>query len=194
MRKLTSILLIGAFALSVGCVRSLYPIYTDNDLVFEPGLVGRWAEENSKATWAFSKASTNEYELVYTDDAGKQGTFSAHLARVGGKLFLDLFPAAAELKENDFYQFHLIRVHTFAYVRQIEPTLQMTFPDPEWLKNYVKDNPDSIRHETIENEVVLTAPTKELQNFWLKHTDTQGAFGDTSNMRRETSDAIRKDD
>ncbi len=187
MRKLISMMLLGAVVLSGGCIRSLHPIYTDKDLVFEPSLIGEWGEDNSEETWAFSKVSTNEYELVYTDGMGKQGTFSAHLVKIKEKFFLDFFPAAAELKENDFYQFHLLRVHTFAYVRQIEPTLQMTFPDADWLKKFLEDNPDSIQHEKIEDEVILTAATTELQNFWLKHTETKGAFWNLSNFQRKTS-------
>ena len=186
MRKLMSMTLLGMLILSVGCIRSLHPIYTEKDIVFEPGLIGQWAEDDSKEIWAFSQKGTNEYKLVY-GDKGEQGAFSAHLLKIKGKLFLDFFPEDPDLKENAFYRSHLLAVHTFVYVRQIAPTLQMSFPEPGWLKKLIADSPNAIMHEKIEDEIILTAGTKELQAFWLKHLETEGAFGDASNMKRKTS-------
>lgn len=190
MRKLVSITLLGMLVLSAGCIRSLHPIYTDKDLVFEPSLIGQWAEDNDREMWAFSKKGSTEYNLVYTDDKGRQGAFSVHLLKIKGNLFLDFLPEEPDLKENAFYQAHLLPVHTFAHVKQIEPTLQMRFPDPEWLKKLVKEKPGAIRHERIEKEIILTAGTKELQAFWLRHLETEGAFGDASNMKRQTSTIV----
>jgi hypothetical protein len=187
MRKIISMILLGFMILCSGCIRSLHPIYTEEDLVFESNLIGQWSEEDSKEVWTFSKKGVNGYTLVYTDDKGRQGRFSAHLAKLNGKLFLDLFPEEPELKENDLYMFHLLPVHTFLYVKQIEPTLQMSYPDPDWLKKLIAENPKAVKHEEIDDEIILTAGTKELQAFWLKHLKTEGVFEDTSNMKRRTS-------
>lgn len=174
--------------LSAGCVRSIHPLYTDQDVIFDPDLVGIWSEDNSKGTWDFSKQSKNQYQLVYTDDNGKSGTFVVHLVNIDGKRFLDLFPADPGIRQNDFYQFHLFPVHTFACVKQISPTLQMSFPEPDWLKKLIADDPEAIRHEKIDDEIILTAPTKMLQAFWLRHLDAEGAFGTPSDMKRKKSD------
>ncbi len=187
MRKMISWTLLGILILCSGCIRSLHPIYTEEDLVLEPALIGQWSENDSKEVWTFSRKGTNSYTLVYTDDKGRQGRFRAHLAKLNGKLFLDLFPEEPELKENDLYKFHLLPVHTFLYVKQITPTLQMSFPDPDWLKKFIADNPKAIRHDKIDGEIILTASTKDLQAFWLKYLKTEGVFGDASNMKRETS-------
>jgi hypothetical protein len=40
-----------------GCVLSLHPLYTENDLIFEEKLLGTWAEEGSKVTWQFKRAT-----------------------------------------------------------------------------------------------------------------------------------------
>jgi hypothetical protein len=68
----------------------------------------------------------------------------------------------------------------------------MSFPDPDWLKKLVADNPKAIQHEKIDDEIILTASTKDLQTFWLKHLDTNGAFGEPSNMKRKT-EAVPED-
>jgi hypothetical protein len=187
MRKLISVTLLGVLILSAGCIRSLHPIYTKQDIVFEPDLIGQWSEDDDESdeVWAFSKEDANSYALVYTDDNGEQGMFNAHLAEIKGELFLDFFPNEPELIKNGFYQFHLLPVHTFVYVKQIEPTLQWSFPDPDWLEEHIAANPDAIRHEKIEDEIILTAAAKDLQAFWLKHLDAEVAFGELSNLKRK---------
>ena len=188
MRKIPAIILFAILTLCSGCIiLSLHPIYAEQDIVFEPGLIGQWSEDGSKEVWAFSKVGTDSYALLHTDDKGRQGRFSAHLAKIGGKLFLDLFPDDPGPEENEWYTYHLLPLHSFLQVVQIEPILQMRCPDLDWLERYIATNPDAIRHEKIDDEIILTASTKELQSFWLKHLDTEGAFGDPSDMRRTAS-------
>ena len=188
MPKIVSIVLLSTLILIfTGCIRSLHPIYTEKDIVFEPDLIGQWSEDNSKEQWTFSKKGENSYTLVYTDDKGRQGCFNAHLAKLNGNLFLDIFPEELKIEENDFYKFHLLPVHTFLYVKQIVPSLQMSYPDLDWLKKFIEDNPNAIRHQKIDGEIILTASTKELQAFWLKHLNTKVVFKDTSNMKRKTA-------
>lgn len=179
----------GVLILSTGCIPSLHPLYTEEDLVFEPGLIGQWTEDDSKEIWVFSKVNSDEYKLVHTDKDGIHGTFSAHLLKIKGNMFLDLFPEinGSSKKENSFYKFHFYPVHTFLYVKQIEPTLQMCFPNPEWIEKLIEENPKAIRHEVVEDDVIiLTAGTKELQAFWLKHFETKEAFcDDPTNMKRK---------
>lgn len=156
--------------------------------MFKPSLVGQWTEDESEATWTFSKEGTNAYTLIYNNKNGKQGAFSAHLLKIKGELFIDFFPKEPELKRNNFYKLHLLPVHTFVHVNQIEPTLQMAAPNPKWIEKYLAENPSAIRHEKVDGEIVLTAPTKDLQAFWLKHLDTEDAFGDPTKMKRSQRD------
>ena len=49
------------------CVPSVYPLYTDKDLRFEPVLIGTWAEKpEADETWTFTKADDTSYGLVVT--------------------------------------------------------------------------------------------------------------------------------
>jgi hypothetical protein len=188
MREIATKMFLGMTLLLAGCVPSLKPLYTEKDLVFEPGLVGVWAEkEDSEETWAFEKSGEKAYKLIYTQD-GKTGEFKVHLLKLGDTLFLDLYPddeGLARLNRNDFYWSHWLPTHTFAKVRQIEPTLQMSFLNGDWLEKSVEKNPKAIRHERIDGDrIVLTASTKELQEFVNKHS--KQAFGESepSNLKR----------
>ena len=95
-----------------GCIPSLHPLYTEKDLIFEEKLLGTWAKNDSKETWQFKRANGNKYyKMTYTDEEGKKGHFDAGLGKLNNMMFLNIFPKEPELKENDFYKFHILRVH-----------------------------------------------------------------------------------
>ncbi|MBI4242467.1 MAG: hypothetical protein HY606_00085 [Planctomycetes bacterium] len=172
----------------VGCVPSLHPLYTDEDLVFDPAIVGEWSEKNFEERWIFTKSNEKEYRLLYIDADGKEGKFVVHLVKVEGRLFLDLFPENPDLKENDFYKGHLLPIHTFIRIEQIEPTLRMAMLNYDWIKKFLQDHPDAIQHEKIDDGLLLTGKPKELQIFLIKHEKTKDAFGDFSDMVRKVSE------
>jgi hypothetical protein len=162
------------------CVPSLNPLYTEHDLVFDPALVGHWAEnDNAQDTWTFEKSGDQDYKAIY-QEKGKTGEFDVHLVKLGERLFLDFYPQDDGIKEmdrNDFYRFHFLPVHTFARVSLSGSTVDMAFLDPDWLKKLLDREPKAIRHERRgEDGIILTASTKDLQTFLLKHADE--AFGD----------------
>jgi hypothetical protein len=185
MKKHRIGILLGVVVALTGCVPSLHPLYTDEDLIFDPALVGTWGDEDSQDTWTFAKSGEKEYRLVYTDQEGKKGKFVAHLLKVDGRMYLDLFPDEPDLEANDFYKGHLLPVHSFMRIATIEPNLRCASVNPEWLDEFLKQNPDAIKHERLEDGVVLTAQPKELQAFLAKHDTTEGAFGDFSDMVRK---------
>src|SRR6266581_3062484 len=101
MKKTLLALVLVALCGVVGCIpTSINPLYTGQDLVFDPALLGVWRSEgDSKDTWAFEKTGDSEYKFVYTDDEGKTGQFEAHLLKLGHTRFLDLFPESPASRE-----------------------------------------------------------------------------------------------
>ena len=176
----------GVLLLLSGCiVRSMHPLYTDENAIFDARLLGQWTEENSKEIWEFSKQDEQRYKCVVYEDEGEQSILEAHLLEIKGKMFLDFFPTESDWQEGVFYQLHILPVHSFAYVKQIEPTLQISFPSSDWLQELLEKNPDAIRHEKLgEDDIILSASTEALQTFWLAHLDTEGAFAELSNLQR----------
>lgn len=125
--------------------------------------------------------------MIYTDEEGKEGRFIATLGRLNGMLFLDLFPESPELETNDFYKFHLLGVHTFMKIERIEPTLQMRMMEPDKMEDMLENDPNLIKHEVLEEQdskMVLTASTKELQQFMIEHANDEGLFGEPSDLER----------
>ena len=171
-----------------GCVPSLNPLYTEKDLVFDPALVGIWADaENADSdTWTFEKDGAKAYKLVI-NEKGDAREFEAHLFKLGTNLFLDFSPSDS-LKEvrQEFIKACLLPAHLFAKVTQIEPALGFAFLDPEWLEKLLKENPQALRHEIIQQErLVLTASTQELQAFLLKQASDPKAFAKPGTLQRK---------
>ena len=177
----------GILLLLSGCiVRSLHPLYTDENVIFDARLIGQWTEEDSKEIWEFSQQGEQRYKCVVYEEDGEQSILVARLLEIKGKMFLDFFPTELDRQEGIFYQLHILPVHSFAYVKQIEPTLQISFPSSDWLQELLEKNPDAIRHEVLgKDDIILSAPTEALQTFWLAHLDTEGAFAELSNLQRK---------
>jgi len=172
-----------------GCVPSLHPLYTNKDLVFEEKLLGTWSKDsNDKETFEFTRASNDpnsrEYTMVYTDKDGKKGEFRAKLGKLNGTMFLDLFPGKLECQTPDFYNLHLLPAHTFMKIEQIEPVLKMAAMNPEKMDKMIKSDPNLIKYESIEDRLVLTASTKELQEFMKKHSNDKDLFDSIGDLKR----------
>jgi hypothetical protein len=179
--------------LLAGCVPSWNPLYTEEDLVFDPSLVGIWrpanAEEGSKETWAFTKGGDKLYRLQQTDEAGRKADFEARLVRLQEHRFLDLYLCKVEdddVKLNAWAGFSLVPAHLILRVEQIEPALKIAAINPDWMKKFLKLHPDAIAHRIVlEDNVILTASTSDLQRFVLEHADDEGFFGGAMELKRQ---------
>lgn len=176
--------------LLAGCLPSVNPLYTEQDLVFDPALIGVWREKpSSRDSWIFTKRNEKSYQLVLTDD-DKSSPFVAHLLKLGEQRFLNMQPDKEPiegLETESTYQSLLVRGHLFLRVDQIEPKLRLAAIDADWLDDFLKKNPDALAHSRPDDrQLVLTASTAELQKFVLKHLKTEGAWGDPTDYERQS--------
>lgn len=170
-----------------GCfplLSSLHPLYTDDTIVFEERLVGKWADGD--VIWQFNRDGENAYKLRIVDDNSKEGYFNAHLVQLENMLFLDIFPDGSTLEGNqDFYLIHLLPMHTFIKVEQTEPNLVLRMMDVDKVYEVLKNDPNLLKHEVTENDdLVLTAATQDLQKFVVEYANTEGVFGDERVLSR----------
>jgi hypothetical protein len=187
MRYYTVTMCIIAGLLLLGCVPSIHPLFTADDLAYDPDLVGTWKPEKSKESICFTKAPDTGYRMVHTDGDGKVGKFRVHLTKIDGQLFFDFSPdEEADLPHTDFFKVHLIPAHTFSLVHEISPkSLQFSLLNPEWLSEYLEENPDALKHERRDDKsLVLTAATKDLRKFFAQNVNTPKAFAERSKFIR----------
>lgn len=170
--------LLAAAALS--CVRSLQPLYEDEDLVFEPRLIGTWTDSDGEDDWTFARGVGNEYVLTcLTGEDEVKAKFRGRLGRLGGAYFLDLFPekGGAPLPKNDLLAMHLVPAHTFWRVRLIaEGGLHLDPFNADWLRDGLREGRLKIAHVETSDEVILTAGTRELQAFLAVLASDNEAF------------------
>ena len=167
----------------MGCIRSLHPLYTEEDLVFSTDLIGTWIDKENNI-WTFIAAGENSYSLIFSEE-GEPAQFESHLVKLGGYLFLDTYPEEPSIN-NDFYNMHLIGAHLFAKMEIYPDSCIYTLMDYSWLENTLTDSSTNLSYERIDDAIILTAKTKDLQAFFLKYANNAQAFKDTSILRRQS--------
>ena len=190
-----------------GCipVMSLHPLYTEEDVVFEEKLVGIWIDD-ANGTWEFKHPDEKDmtYELVLSSPEDAKGLFVANLVKLENSLFIDVYPKQFPCEMEDpnktewhYNAFFYIPAHTFIKIDSIEPQLRMRLTDNEKMGELLKEDPNVVKHEVVEDYdggIVLTASTKELQAFVLKYADDSRLFTDEiiySRKKPNTTKAIR---
>jgi hypothetical protein len=181
-----------------GCVPvlSLHPLYTEKDVVLDQKLYGTWVTDSndSKTTWEFKSIDDpkNAYNLIFTDEDGRKGSFVAHLVKLRDKLFLDIFPSELPWKSEDpnktdwpYNSIFLIPAHTFIKVDSIEPQLKLRLILESKMKELIKENPNAIEHTSVGERLVLTDSTKKLQAFILKYANDERVFTDQAILSRK---------
>ena len=170
-----------------GCVvTSIYPYYTDKDLVFEPTMLGDWVEAgetNEPSEYVrFEPMGTNGY-WVTALGGSETNRFEVHLFRLKEQLFIDTCPTNRSL---DF-----VPVHQVSKVTEIGPGIETANLNYDWLAKLLEKNPRAIRHMVLRDKpedkqdgrIVLTAETKELQRFLLKYVNLTNAWQESSPMK-----------
>lgn len=166
---------------SLGCVPSLYELYTDDTLVFDPKLVGCWQTEKGEL-WCFARGQNpNSYDLTIVEEGQKRSFLVARLAQIGSHRFLDLYPK--EFKRPDiggWQEYHLQPVHTFYWVEATDPNFVLAAMMPDAMEKLLEENPTLLKHEIVNERLILTASTRQLQAFLSRPDILEKVFGEPS--------------
>lgn len=165
-----------------GCyVQSVYPLYTEDELTFDPGLVGKWADpEEPEEPIIFDAVGENAYEITFVEsDATVE--YEGRLVRLGESVFLDLFPAEARLEDctDDFVPVHLI-----LWIQRDGDELRAAMISEEWLGTQIDGKKTDLDHFRYDGRIILAAETKQLQQAVVEFAGTEGAFEEPSLLRR----------
>jgi len=184
--------LLGAVALICSCVPSVNPFYTDKDVITDPRLPGEWQDNENNddsSLWKFEGDGTNGYKLTITETKGRTGEFSTHLFKLGSESFLDLIPSSCDYATNQagLVSVAMIPGHLLVRVSSLEPNLHLALCDPDWLKKFLEKNPNAIAHREYDGGIFLTADTRDLQKFVLKHLGKGEMFSDGGDLVRVTN-------
>lgn len=192
MKTRNLITLASAVTLLTACIPSVNPFYTEKDLVFNPSLLGQWQaleKDDSPESWLFEKADNQDYKLTITDKDHKEGQFEARLFKLKEEQFFDLIPHDCSYATNqiDLVGASMFPGHLLVHVSQLEPKLELAFFDFDWLAKYLENNPSALAHRKQGKSLLLTAETRDLQAFVLKHVNE--CFAKPDALVRATNNA-----
>ena len=208
-KKISFISVLAIMLLTSNCaVISFYPLYTDDVLIRDDRIIGKWAstEVNDMSKEA---VDTLIWEIKFNDkkwvkkhnvlfDRGSHQVanryaYSLHLyynSKPEDKVeFLIHLVELDGKKYVDFYPeqwdanntilaFHLIGVHTFAKIDINDAAIDIEWFDTDWLMKKLEENKIRIKYEQNSANILLTAQPKDLQNFVIKYSDDEEAFND----------------
>ena len=157
-----------------GCVTSVYPTYSDEDIIFDPALLGAWTNEDSSEIYLVSQVESRAYSVVIIDEDCERSTLEMHLAQIGGSKFVDISYAD---RDPDVVS---LQTHVMSRFEQVGSAVRLRSMDPRWLREYLEENPQAIEHLTTgDDEIVITARTPDLQAFQREHEEATDAWNET---------------
>ena len=181
-----------------GCLTTLHPIFTEKDVAYDPKLIGTWKTENqgNKGIAVITNLSTESsidlpgnissikqkgYLVSYLDENGATSErYIAFLARVGKHLYFDYFPAdkKGDRKIDEFFAAHFVKMHT-SYRVEIsnDGSFELSQLDEGYVTKLIDEKKIRISYEKdADDNTVITASTKELQQYLLKYGDEPSAY------------------
>ncbi|WP_215225456.1 hypothetical protein [Echinicola shivajiensis] len=185
LRNISLLFLLIVSLVSSCVLRSLHPLYTENELILDDRLIGNYVVDGTDA-WNISRANNqsqkNGDKLYRLEHVQNRDTviFDLFLVKLDKYLYLDFFVDDYKSKnlENEFAAFHLYPVHSFAKVSFKGNEIIINLFDSEYLGKLIEQNRIKISHEVAAEDILLTASPEELQKFVIKYSDDENIFDD----------------
>lgn len=169
---------------------SLHPLYTEEELVMETALEGMWKDNDDGDEFVyFEQMDEKMYLFRYMElqegaenelEMGDTVSFRAGLVQVGEHYFLDLYPYYNDGNNDEaWYLFrNFVPTHSFVKIEWDADHVTLYLFDYDRMKKLFEQNRIRIKHEMLEDFIVITASTEELQRFIRKYADDDEAFDD----------------
>ncbi|MFD2531093.1 hypothetical protein [Gracilimonas halophila] len=196
-----------------GCfLKSVHPLVSDKETIELPGISGTWGNGDERFTFIkegeFDDLSFNgiggqdlditmtdtgtdssgnlfRYFVIYEDLNDEQPDSSYFLGKfvqLDEDYYLDLYPF--DVFDVDFRSSHLLPVHTFSKIDLEEDSISINLFRDSWIEDQIRDNRVRIKHEKLEEGILITASTEELQQFIKKYGNVTEAYRDPITLNR----------
>jgi hypothetical protein len=177
MKKLTLLIPIAA-VLMTGCgsVLSISPLYTDENVVQDPGLTGTWLADQDNDIVVVRQVDGKAYQVFYTSmrDAAVTMKFEVQLVQLKDFRFLDI------VRDTGGWT---IPGHSFAKISLEGDRAKISFLDSDWLKEQILAERPAVGLKRGEL-LVLPDNTAFLQQIASKYAGEPRAFGGGLELRR----------
>ena len=201
MKKIiVSLILFSAVLCLAGCLTTLHPIFTANDLVTDSRLIGSWEKANDKTKDRtivvyrlpdaneiknLSPALQSEAAKIYMlDEKDEQGnlrsTNYAFMVKLGKYYYMDYYPASEKERRlsDHFFAAHYVPMHSIYRIQfKNDNSFNVQRLDGGYLAKLIKNKQIRIKHEVMEDGgIFITASTQELQQYLIKYSDVPEAY------------------
>ena len=167
---------------------SLHPLYEGLDMIELPGAAGKWQtepEENGRQrTIVIEKEkSANLYKVTVSNSSASPSgadVFDVVFVKIDGRVFYDAQQSSTVTNGQEWFPEFFVRPHMIGRIRLEGNTLQHDLLDDDWLKARLYSGKIKLSYEITDekwNDLVLTAPSEDLQGFAATYANDDQAFG-----------------
>jgi hypothetical protein len=196
MRRLFPIGLVAVLlCLLAGCEpqKSLFPLATDQDKVFESQLLGQWK------IWTGTELKPGEKPGIITfskyndpyiydvripnfgDDGSTTLTSRAKLVKLGNVLFVDF--EAPDLDKLPRFPYPAVESHVFGKLSLENDKARIDFLSDDWVQDNIQAGKLPLAFVPLQGPV-LSASTTDLRKFAQDHAGDQKAFSEVMSLAR----------
>jgi hypothetical protein len=172
-----------AIGLSSCEVYSVHPLYTPKDLLTDKRLPGLWKQsDDSKAFARIISLKDSSYQLTYWEEKNKGDSilYEAHFLKLGNDYYLDLYPQKDAI--DDLMTRNYFPVHSFIKLNLEGQNMTVYMFDGKKMIDLFKQNRIRLNHELLDDCVIITARTEDIQKFIRKYSSNKEAFTDPMNF------------
>ncbi len=168
------------FLFSMGCLRSLHPLFTQSESIMDPDLVGTWVSEDQ--TLVIEPGDSTSYRVIIFGKKDSPAKFKSRLGQIGRYRFLDLYPDGQSLMNNSVYKLHELPAHTFLKLELNKKTLYLSMLSAAWFDKLPEKDQARITHERVSgyeefsNYALLTGRPNELKELVSNYAENTVAF------------------
>lgn len=174
------VLLLGA----PGClVVSLNPVYDDESIGFEPGLLGTWEDPDDNSSLRIERGEWRSYRIHYVHPIEK-GEVTGYVTAVGDARYLDLMPAAG-VDRGSF----VVPVHVPLRMVLDGDRLELTPLSYDWFQGRLRAKGAPVQGLALafdqkENALIVSPPGRLRE--WLRRQPADGPmFGAAAVFHRQ---------
>lgn len=156
-------------------VFSVHPLYDEASELTDKRLPGTWMSEDS-STFVNIKTMGKGYDLTRWE---KEDTlwYEAHYVKIGENFYFDLYPLDKKpYSIDDIMMRNFLPVHSFLKIELTDNKVSALLFDEDKMIDLFRQNRIRLRHEMLDDYVLITASTKDLQKFILKYSADKEVF------------------
>lgn len=190
MTRALSAIVIALSLLLLGCgpAKSLFPLFTDSDQLFDGNAVGEWREVPGQEQNGFDDSPNTRWIVQKTQDRlsydfsviefGKAGAINstARLVKLGDALFVDFGPGSETAGASQEISYPQLEAHAIGRIWIEKDDIRIRLLDEKWAQDRIHDGTFPLSSIDTKSDLVITATTEQLRRFASENAENMKAF------------------